>query len=452
MFAGAASRGAEELHPHDDAPFGGTIALPVIAATAETPVLKTGAVIKVDGTRIYIDRGEADGITHDMSMEIFKLEPIKDLNDVVLDEEEIYMGRIKIAEVKPQLSIGEVTDTAGKGGFERGFFARYYISAEKAAALAVPAARETAPPPPAAEPAKPDLPFIASSAGDALSLENATGTDQVELVLKTGAVVRVATDPYQIFVDKGLYDGVTAGMKMEVVKLEPLKGLKGELLEEIETPIGWIKTVVVNPRVSVCEVISQKTAFEREQTVRFYAKAEKTAAENSAGKCPSGMIHDSGGQFIYVPGAVFSSSPAKETVAQTQPFCVDMQLHAEPDAWEAARAACKRLGKRLCSRDELRKICAVWEKPQPCPKELWAQKACPRQNTVIDFYRSQEWTADLAPDKDENVRWEANSCSCPGTSPVCTHCVYEGCGKARKPFRCCAEPLPQENPAPTGRN
>jgi len=445
-IAGACARCAEPPVDPDFQPSGGAIALPVIPAAAAAQTLRTGAVIKVDGSRVYVDRGESDGISQGMSMDVYKLDPIKDLNGVVLDEEEIYIGRIRIAEVKQRLSIGEVTESAGKGEFERGFFVRYYIAAEKAAAApsAAPA------PQPAAEPAKPQLPFIASSAGGTLNLDEATGDEQSETVLKTGNVVRVATEPYQIFVDKGLYDGVAAGMNMEVVKLEPLKGVRGELLDEIETPIGWIKAVVVNPRASVCEVVSRKGEFERGQTVRFYAKAEKTAAQKSEeGRCPPGMIYDSGGQFVFTPGSIFSSEQPKEQIAKTQPFCIDMQMQQEADEWEAARTVCKRLGKRLCTREELQKVCAVWEKPKPCPKELWIQKACPQQKTVIDFYRSQEWTADLTADKDGNVGWEANSCSCPGTSPVCTHCVYKGCGVAKKPFRCCDEPLPAQKPAAT---
>ena len=155
------------------------------------------------------------------------------------------------------------------------------------------------------------------------------------------------------------------------------------------------------------------------------------------------MKYDEGGSFVFIPGAMFATEQSREQVAETQPFCIDMKQAPDPDMWVNADAVCKKQHKRLCAKEELQKVCAVWDKPKPCPKDLWKKNDCPKQDAAIDLYRNQEWTSDLVTDKDGNVEWEANSCSCPGKSPVCTHCVYSGCGNAKKPFRCCAEPFPE---------
>ena len=312
---------------------------------------------------------------------------------------------------------------------------------------APPIAAPGAPPAPAAEPS---VGSEAASATETAAVATATGTASAtgaqNLSLKTGAVIRVATDPITIFDDQGLNNGVAAGMKMEVYRTEPVKGMKGEILEEDEIPVGWIKAVLVNPRVSVCEVLSQKREFKRGDIIRYYAEGVKPSKNDNAGRCPAGMSYDSGGAFVFVPGAIFASEPAREQVAETQPFCIDMKQPPDPDMWVNADDICKKRGKRLCGKQELQKVCAVWEKPKPCPRDLWKKNDCPKQDTVIDFYRNQEWTADFVTDADGNIQREANSCSCPATSPVCTHCVYSGCGVAKKPFRCCSDPIPEQKP------
>jgi hypothetical protein len=297
----------------------------------------------------------------------------------------------------------------------------------------------TAPPIPPATPTQPVPPAgpktaAPQSAPAPAGLQN--------LTLKTGTVVKVdAGDSVRIYIDKGSLDGVTGGMEMDVFKSEPVTDMNGTVLDEDEVAIGRIRAVEVKSRVTICEAVS-KGDYERGNYAKYYTREEAKSqkeAHTVPGRCPADMLFDSGGAFVFLPGAMFASGPAKEEVAETQPFCIDSRLAEDVLSWEDAGEDCGRRHKRLCAKQELQKVCGVWEKPKPCPRDLWVKKACPEQNTLIDFYRSQEWTSDPVTDESGAVKFEANSCSCPGTSPVCTHCVYAGCRGAKKPYRCCSD-------------
>jgi hypothetical protein len=312
--------------------------------------------------------------------------------------------------------------------------------AEKAS-QAVPApATPAAPMAPAAPIMKPSADADAKSGKVIISAP-------ANLALKSGSVIKVASDPVRIYVDQGTNDGAVSGTEMDVFKTEPVKGMKGELLDEDEIMVGRIRVVEVKPRLSICEVIYKNTEFERGNAVRYMAMVDRPAQTEVKGLCPAGMRYDPGGIFIFIPGAMFASEPAKEQVSDSPPFCIDMRAAEGVLTWNNAADECKRLKKRLCSRTELQKVCTTWDKPKPCPSDLAKKNACPKQDTIIDLYRNQEWTSDLVADKAGNMDWEANSCSCPGTSPVCTHCVYAGCRGARKPYRCCSEPIAAPKPA-----
>ncbi|MFA6448788.1 MAG: hypothetical protein WCX65_04905 [bacterium] len=295
-------------------------------------------------------------------------------------------------------------------------------------------------------PAPPDMPTLPLI--PTVAPEVATGTVSQDLIMKTGSVVKVdAADKLKIYVDRGYNDGVIEGMEIEVSKMEPIKDMDGAILDEEEVAVGKIRAVEVKPRLTICDMVTAKKDFERGNIVRYYVESDKQVEKAADGKCPAGMKYDKGGSFVFVPGAMFATEAPKELVAETRPMCVDLRQSAEVSTWANADAACKRQRKRLCAREELQKVCSTWDKPKPCPKDMWRKNACPKQDTIADLYRDQEWTSDMIVDKNGRASYEANSCSCPGVSPVCTHCVYEGCRGARKPYRCCSEPIPAAQPA-----
>jgi hypothetical protein len=296
-------------------------------------------------------------------------------------------------------------------------------------------------------PTPPDMPTLPIIPTVAPAPAFATGAVQQNMILKSGSVVKVMTeDKLKIYIDRGYNDGVVEGMEMDVSQMEPIKDLNGAILDEAEVAVGKIRAVEVKPRLSICDMVSAKRDFERGNIVRYYIAEEKQAEKETSGACPAGMKYDKGGSFVFVPGAMFSTETPKEQVEETRSMCVDLRRSADVSTWGAADIACKKQRKRLCAREELQKVCSTWEKPKPCPKDMWRKNACPKQDTVADLYRDQEWTSDLVSDKNGSVSYEANSCSCPGTSPVCTHCVYEGCRGARKPYRCCSDPISGAQP------
>ncbi|HOO56889.1 MAG TPA: hypothetical protein PLN69_08690 [bacterium] len=83
----------------------------------------SGAVVKVDGKKIYVDKGAIDGVTEGTMMEIFRIDTIVGLEGEVLDEEEVDVGRVEIYEVRPRVSIGNLMDEEAE--IKRGFIVRY---------------------------------------------------------------------------------------------------------------------------------------------------------------------------------------------------------------------------------------------------------------------------------------------------------------------------------------
>jgi hypothetical protein len=204
--------------------------------------------------------------------------------------------------------------------------------------------------------------------------------------------------------------------------------------------------VEVRPSLSIGE-LNVASEVQRGFFARYsvIVKTDQETKEKPA-ECPKGMFYDSGGQFAYRPGAVSANSKQPpETVAGTKPFCVDKNIGDQPMAWREAGKICESQGKRLCSMDELRKICVVWEKPKPCPDEMLRRKECEQPDTMIGPGRNHEWTADAEKTSgaDSKDLW-ANSCSCSARTPVCSRCLYEGCRGAKKYFRCCSEPIAKE--------
>lgn len=126
----SASVAAPEFLPNDSAtassvnnPAASTSTAAFPNETAISPHdLKTGAVVKVNGADIYIDRGALDGVDNGAEMDVFHSEPVTGLDGTVLDMVEMKLGALKIKEVKNKLSVGEMK--SGKAP-ERGDFVKY---------------------------------------------------------------------------------------------------------------------------------------------------------------------------------------------------------------------------------------------------------------------------------------------------------------------------------------
>ena len=282
--------------------------------------------------------------------------------------------------------------------------------------------------------------------------QNMIDAEQATKVIENKAtIVKVdAGENPRIFLDKGSLDGITVGMDLDVYMNDPVTDMKGTVLADDEVFVGRIRAVETKPKVTVCEAVT-KGAYMRGNYAKYFTLSQtKPKKENRSvpGRCPSGMYYDSGGAFVFIPGTASQTGIVREIVDEADAFCIDPKQKQEVLTWTAAANECKLRKKRLCTKQELEKVCTTWDKPKPCPKDLRVKNQCPDQNTVIDLYRSQEWTSDPVTDEDGNVSYEANSCSCPGTSPVCTHCVYAGCRGAKKVFRCCSDPLEEETPPP----
>ncbi len=168
------------------------------------------------------------------------------------------------------------------------------------------------------------------------------------------------------------------------------------------------------------------------------------ATQTIAIVCPASMLSDPGGQFEYLPGRLSNTiSSRKITTAETAPFCIDESPAASIATYAAAEEFCRARDKHLCSFDELRKVCATWPKPLPCPRDVEAAGNCPDTGARIRKFRdTQEWAAQT----DANGDVETGSCGCNGAVPVCIKCMYPGCRSAKKAFRCCSGPLPVEPP------
>ncbi len=276
---------------------------------------------------------------------------------------------------------------------------------------------------------------------EALPPVEITATPQVVLEVRKCAVVKV--EGTRVYVDAGEAEGVLIGMEMELFQTEPIKDLKNNVIDKEEIFAGKMTIVEVRPALSIGELNApsdvQRGFFARYSVL---VKTKQETVEKQA-ECPKGMFYDGGGQFKYRPGAAsINSKQPPEATAETKHFCVDGNIGDKPIAWREAGKVCESQGKRLCSMDELKKICAIWEKPKPCPEEMLRRKECEQPDTVIGPGRNQEWTADAEKPSSAvaDGLW-SNSCSCSARMPVCSRCVYEGCRGAKKYFRCCADPI-----------
>lgn len=268
------------------------------------------------------------------------------------------------------------------------------------------------------------------------------------MVLRDGAVIK--SDGAKVYVNRGQIHGVAVGMEMDVFNIEPIKDLDGKVLDQEEVITGRIRIAEVRPQISIGQALKGSVSFEPGYIVKYYAPAdEKPSAARSAGRCPEGMLFDAGGAFFFVPSYPYASNePAKQVAAETAPFCIDRDPVADPERWSDANTFCAKQGKRLCAREELQKVCVMWEKHKPCLPEMQVKGECETsQDTVTEFRKNQEWTADLISGAGA-AAFEANSCACPGTSPVCTHCYYKECRGAKKYFRCCAAARDSEEVPP----
>lgn len=264
--------------------------------------------------------------------------------------------------------------------------------------------------------------------------------DTAGMVEKTGAIIKV-TGLDKVYIDQGEIHGVTENLPMIIYRMEPIRDLDGEVLDEEEVVIGKLRVYEVRPRLSIANVLRSSEDIKRGFLVRYWLEEEREQAAAFDNRCPKGMMFDGGGPFVFVPGNYFRATPASEKQTEdTEPFCIDKRPADEIATWAAAREICGSRGKRLCTREEKQKVCATWDKPKPCAPELQQKGDCPEPDTIIDFDREQEWTADMA-EKDGVPFLDANSCACPGVSPVCVHCYFEECRGAKKLYRCCSEPF-----------
>lgn len=258
---------------------------------------------------------------------------------------------------------------------------------------------------------------------------------------KRASVIKV--DNGLVYTDAGALEGVSVGDFMIVCKKEPLTDLKGNVLDEEEVSVGKIVIEEVRNRVSLGRQIAGNESLLRGYFVKYWTpeKSPEREAKASGEKCPPGMLYDDGGVFEYIPGSVSKTTPAPTVpeVAEATPFCVDQDPGEGFLSWVDAKNFCSALGKRMCEITELRKVCATWKKPTPCPPDLKDADSCPEQTTVMDFRSALEWTTALT-EKDGMPYQDAYSCSCPGPNPVCVHCFYDQCRGAEKRYRCCAEP------------
>jgi len=292
-------------------------------------------------------------------------------------------------------------------------------------------------------------------------MEDSSATDTAEMteeipggeppsgmVERLGAVIKVSG--LEIYVNQGAIDGVEPGVTMYVYRMEPIKDLDGEVLDEEEVPVGTIEITEVRPRISIGEVVSLDTGPEggttpvqRGFSVRYYSSSEAERLDMSAGRCPPGMLYDGGGPFLFNPGSHFTdiSHGGRET-GETGPFCID-RYPAENDlSWIDARQECAQLGKRLCDKSELQKVCAVWDRPEPCPPDIEDPEKCPEPQTVVDFRKTLEWVS-VNEFESGQLSQKSYMCSCPGIDPVCVGCYYERCRGASKKYRCCRDPYPE---------
>lgn len=258
---------------------------------------------------------------------------------------------------------------------------------------------------------------------------------------KRGAIIKV--DNGMIYTDSGAIEGVAVGDFMIIYKMEPLTDLKGNILDQEEVSVGKVVIEEVRNRVSLGRQIAGNEQLLRGYFVKYWV-ADKSSPEQvnaSSKKCPPEMLYDDGGVFQFQPGSVskITATAATPEVADTEPFCIDKNPGEGFLSWAEAKQLCTAVGKRLCEKPELQKVCSTWDKPAPCDPDLQAIDACPEQNTVMDFRYALEWTTDIGV-KDGMPIQDAYSCSCPGPDPVCVHCFYDQCRGAEKRYRCCSNP------------
>ncbi len=303
----------------------------------------------------------------------------------------------------------------------------------------------TATPPVTLEPPVKDYKFIEPDSATDTEPGNMaiTPVDTAGLVEKTGAVIKVSGLD-KVYVDQGEIQGVKPDMPMIVYRMEPIRNMAGEVLDEEERVIGKLRIYEVRPRLSIGNVIQSSEDMKRGLFVRYWVEEERAVTAGDDKRCPKGMMFDGGGPFVFLPGNYFRSTPVTEKqTKQTEAFCIDKRPSKDVVTWAAATEACRSQGKRLCAKEEKQKVCVTWDKPPACSPEQQQAAECPEPNTIIGFSRDQEWTADLV-DKDGEPFMDANSCSCPGASPVCVHCYFDQCRGAKKIFRCCSEPFKVE--------
>jgi len=259
-----------------------------------------------------------------------------------------------------------------------------------------------------------------------------------------GSATVIKTDGLKVYIDRGETEGMAVGMEMDVFRIDPIRDMAGNVLDEEEKKVARIRLEEVKPLLSIGKIIAAtEPTIERGYFVRYQTPAKPgTGQPSPEGVCPRSMLYDPGGAFSFKPGSLYTDNRIlRQQTAQSGPFCIDVDKKTTASTYDDARMACAKIGKRLCTKTELQKICALWEKPKPCPDDMKKKGLCPVQNTVMGFRNDQEWTSDPVSRESGPPGFEANSCSCPTSSPVCTHCYYQGCRGAKKVYRCCSEIL-----------
>jgi hypothetical protein len=272
------------------------------------------------------------------------------------------------------------------------------------------------------------------------SLLNATGP---ELMQAEGHVVKVATET--VYVDRGGLDGVVPGKSMTLLETIDITDMDGKPIGKDYREIGELRVKTAGDHLSSTEVAHSERTPERGMLVRYMAPKPLNMNPNADKTlCPMKMQLVRNGSFTFSPGALANDTyvDQAQVTEETDNFCVDITPQEDLVTWREARDFCGAMNKRLCTRPEQHKICALHNRKPPCSREDSAKGTCARGEAVTGFDRMLEWSAAWTEtDKNTGIATaQTGSCSCSGIMPACSICYYPECRGVKKRVRCCADP------------